>query len=635
MPFPATNLIMPTGPSHPPPTRAIALFGEARMPAPREELAWDSWTAHLEGALLRDIRCQDLEIIRGLEFVARDENWGTLSPNAAISAQHPGRLDLRGTFEFHDGPVCWNVGIQLEPGGLTITGRAEATSTVRTNRTGFVLLHPLLCLGQSLEIIHPDGSLSQGCFPTLIRPDQPAMNIRSLRYAPADNLWLELRFEGDTFEMEDQRNWLDASFKTYCRPHALPKPYTLEAGKPIEQRITVRLERRHAQVRVIEAGQPGMCARVPSIGLGVPMDAILPSQAEQALLAHLDPAFLLIEDDAANLRSDLGDWQQTTNAIGADAAFDLWCSDANCSAQRDKALCARIAEHQPAWLTIDHTPGDLSSLVNQLRQDQPDLALGTGTRAFFTELNRDRPACDGAGDFVRWTMTPTVHAMDDATVMQSLDTTPWSVRTADSFGSGRSMMVGPQTLRMRFNPEQLTQAPVPSEAVPPDNVDPRQRGLFGAAWLVGHLAGLLHERVDRVAFFEPIGPRGVVYRKAGFVQPWFDELQTGAVYPLFVVLESLMRAQGRAAKAVYLGAQGAVRGIEVLDGHGPRWIIANTSPASVRLPECAQRWSVLDAETMPDACMQPVGFWERHAHSANTETHLGAHAVAMGWGREQ
>ncbi len=630
---------MPTDPPPKAPTQAVALFGESRMPQAPTGLAWDSWTAQLESALLRNIRCQDLEIIRGLEFVARDENWGTLGPNATITAQHPGRPDLRGTFEFHDGPVSWKVGIEFQPDGLTITGRAEATSKVRTNRTGFVLLHPLSCLGQDLEIEHADGTISQVCFPTLIRPDQPAMDIRALRYAPADNLWLELHFEGDTFEMEDQRNWLDASFKTYCRPHSLPKPYTLAPGKPIEQRITVRLERRPTQVRVIEAGQPGECARVPSIGLGVPIDTPLPRQTEQALLAHLAPAFLLIEDDAAQLRSDLDNWRHTANAIGAGAALDLWCSDANCAAKQIKALCARIAETQPAWLAIDHTPGDLSTLVERLRHDHPELPLGAGTRAFFTELNRDRPAADGssAGDFIRWTMTPTVHAMDDASVMQSLDTTPWSVRTADSFASGRSMLVGPQTLRMRFNPEQVTQGPTRDEGVPPD-IDPRQRGLFGAAWLVGHVAGLLHERVDRVAFFEPIGPRGVIYREAGFSQPWFDELQTcelqtPAAYPLFVVLESLMRAQDRAAKAVRLGARGEVRGIELLDGNGPCWIIANTSPKPVTLPECAQRWSMLDANTMPDACMNPVGFWKRHAQSASTKTQLGAHAVAIGWGR--
>ncbi len=41
--------------------------------------------------------------------------------------------------------------------------------------------------------------------------------------------------EGEVFEMEDQRNWTDASFKTYCRPLALPIPYRLEPSTPVRQ----------------------------------------------------------------------------------------------------------------------------------------------------------------------------------------------------------------------------------------------------------------------------------------------------------------------------------------------------------------------------------------------------------------
>mgnify|MGYP006195238293 CR=1 FL=1 len=47
---------------------------------------------------------------------------------------------------------------------------------------------------------------------------------------------------GDVFEMEDQRNWTDASYKTYVRPLALPWPYTLEAGTELEQAVTPSLD---------------------------------------------------------------------------------------------------------------------------------------------------------------------------------------------------------------------------------------------------------------------------------------------------------------------------------------------------------------------------------------------------------
>ena len=49
----------------------------------------------------------------------------------------------------------------------------------------------------------------------------------------------ECRMEGDTFEMEDQRNWSDASYKTYVRPLALPWPYRIPAGEPVRQEIVL------------------------------------------------------------------------------------------------------------------------------------------------------------------------------------------------------------------------------------------------------------------------------------------------------------------------------------------------------------------------------------------------------------
>ncbi len=48
--------------------------------------------------------------------------------------------------------------------------------------------------------------------------------------------------EGDAFEMEDQRNWADASFKTYVRPLSKPRPYVIAKGADDRQRITVSVE---------------------------------------------------------------------------------------------------------------------------------------------------------------------------------------------------------------------------------------------------------------------------------------------------------------------------------------------------------------------------------------------------------
>ena len=35
-----------------------------------------------------------------------------------------------------------------------------------------------------------------------------------MSYQLADGMWVDLKFEGDIFETEDQRNWIDGSYKT-------------------------------------------------------------------------------------------------------------------------------------------------------------------------------------------------------------------------------------------------------------------------------------------------------------------------------------------------------------------------------------------------------------------------------------
>jgi len=42
--------------------------------------------------------------------------------------------------------------------------------------------------------------------------------------------------------MEDQRNWTDASFKTYCRPQSWPQPYEVADGDKIEHRLKLSFD---------------------------------------------------------------------------------------------------------------------------------------------------------------------------------------------------------------------------------------------------------------------------------------------------------------------------------------------------------------------------------------------------------
>ena len=99
--------------------------------------------------------------------------------------------------------------------------------------------------GEGRACRRPRGRIAS--FPPIIDPMCPFQDIRALTHEVTPGVWATCTMEGDTFEMEDQRNWTDASYKTYVRPLALPWPYTLPKGEKFEQAVTLDARRPAAE----------------------------------------------------------------------------------------------------------------------------------------------------------------------------------------------------------------------------------------------------------------------------------------------------------------------------------------------------------------------------------------------------
>ena len=154
----------------------------------------------------------------------------------------------------------------------------EALSTLRKNRIGFCILHPMACAGLPCTISHVDGSVERGAFPTYISPHQPFVEFDAITHE-MPGLTAELRLSGDTFEMEDQRNWTDASFKTYSTPLRLPfrRGGRRDAHQPGGRPLAARRRARHGRVggrgryaRRDDRSLGGTCAAAPWAGHGQP-----------------------------------------------------------------------------------------------------------------------------------------------------------------------------------------------------------------------------------------------------------------------------------------------------------------------------------------------------------------------------
>ena len=119
-------------------------------------------------------------------------------------------------------------------GTLTFSAVGTPLSDFLTNRSGFVVLHPLEgVVGKPVEVVHVDGKREKRNFPKIISPGQPIFEIRSLKHTVMPGVTATVLMEGNKFEMEDHRNWMDASYKTYVCSLLDPWPYTLKKDEAV------------------------------------------------------------------------------------------------------------------------------------------------------------------------------------------------------------------------------------------------------------------------------------------------------------------------------------------------------------------------------------------------------------------
>ncbi len=587
------------------PKRAIKLFG-TEVPEPKlRTLQAGALSAVFDNGALRYIKLGETEVLRAIAFLVRDENWGTFTPEISNLKIRQGKSDFRVTYDARckDAKRLLTYHAEIScgaDGALRFNATALPETDFLTNRTGFIVLHPLTGVaGYPVEVEHVDGRKVKDKFPAIINPVQPFFAIRSLRHKAAPGIFATCRMEGDQFEMEDHRNWTDSSFKTYVRPLAEPWPYTLPKGVEIKQSVNLtfsgKLPRPKAAGRAkpveIALGRSG--GTLPAIGVAIPE-----AEADAALvnaphIAAAAPKHLVCEVDArrGGLAGTLSVYEKLGQATKADVILEVILPGEQAPAAELAPISAAIksAKLMPAAIAISPAmdlrgvlPGSkgpagptLEQIYKAARAAFPGVRLGGGTFAFFTELNRKRPPAELL-DFVTHTTCPIVHAADDISVMETLEALPYVTQSAKAFVKGKDYCVGPSSIPARLNPYGASTAPNPDNGrVCLSNMDPRQRGLFGAAWTLGYVAALAPGGLSAITLGAATGPAGMIYRRTNYAQPYFDGVGGPAVYPLYHVIASLTGASGSKLVHAKSAAPGKIAALAYRAKSGPVLWLAN------------------------------------------------------------
>ncbi len=533
-------------------------------PAPQPErraLRAGPLTLFFESGDLRYIRLGDREVVRRIYVAVRDRNWGTIP--VAISALQIEQAADHFSITFQadhrqdDIDFGWRGTITGDRRGtIAFSMDGAARSDFLRNRIGFCILHPPeTCAGRSCVVEQHDGTRTTDEFPYHIAPNQPFVEMRAIAHEAAPGTWVELRFAGDIFEMEDQRNWTDASYKTYCTPLRLPYPAPVAAGETVAQTVTLTLAQGqlgtgtsapdHGPHTLVTVGDAPL-GPLPKLGLGVASHGQPLTATEIAHLRALHLAHLRVD-----LRLAQADWrerlaQATAEANALDAALEVALTLTDNAEAELAALVGALPDLAPPvarWLVFHEREAVTSARWTALARrilapaSSPDAALGGGTDAYFTQLNRDRPDLAPL-DLVSFSINPQVHAFDDASLVETLTMQAAVVESARQFTGDTPLAISPITLRPRFNPDATAPPAAPDPAQLPPEVDPRQASLFAAAWTVGSLAALAPTGIASATYYETTGPRGLLATADAAPWPPFDALP-GAAFPVYHVLAAI------------------------------------------------------------------------------------------------
>lgn len=546
------------------------LYGTRVVETPPVLLRAGKLEVDLVNGNLRTIRYDGTEVLRAISYLVRDRDWGTYSAEIAdLKIAQNGDL-FEVTYRARcNGPAntCLVIDVRIlgRSGHLDFQAEAVSETGFETNRCGFCILHPIVGVaGAQATVERVDGVTEATLFPDFIEPWQPFKDMRALTHEVMPDVTAECRMDGDTFEMEDQRNWSDASYKTYVRPLALPWPYQIGPNAPVRQKVSLIIRDDRTDIFRPTAETSGDPIRLelgkrsgtmPEIGLVVTPEEANTTLSAIAVLSEVAPQELLFHFDA-----DAGHGVDDMKRLAAVAAkhtgratleIALPCKASPAQETEEIAGYLRAAAFKPDAIMISPSvdrqstpPGSewpdcppLEEIYTAAHCAFPGMRIGGGMLSYFTELNRKRVP-DGQLGFISHCTSPIVHAADDLSVMQTLEALPFITRSVRAIYGEMPYRIGPSTIPMRQNPYGSRTMENPSGGrIPMANRDPRHNGRFAEAFALGYAIRVLDANLECLTLSALTGPFGLI---AGPGEP----SKEGDRRPLFSTVRMLAALAG-------------------------------------------------------------------------------------------
>ena len=454
----------------------------------------------------------------------------------------------------------WNATIHGgADGSITFEIHGEMLENFTKNRAGFCILHPLNVAGTECTIIHPDRSDTQRIFPVMVDPENPFRNIQSMLWSIAGVPYV-LDFEGDIFETEDQRNWGDVSYKTFCTPLDKPFPVELKRGEIVYQKVIFRPAQ---SLRRITAAANQIVLRyadvrtIPALGIAASTE-VRKIHAEAVVLIRalrLSHYRIDLHPEKDKWVADFSSAYETAYELGLPLEVALHLTDKYPEqmeaflvlSQQNKVRLSKVLLLQDnGMVTAQRVLDEMSVLKDAF----PRVLFGAGTNYNFNEINKNRFR-PGQADYITFALDPQEHAFDDLTILENIETLEHLVKSTKAiYGDAMQVHVSPITLRKRFNPY----ATNPDDLLIEEDkkADPRQKSAFAAIFTFGCICRLTRAGAAAVTFFQTLGDQGIISA-------------SGGPYPVYDILKQFSPYQGRRATVLESSDPLAIDGM-LIDG---------------------------------------------------------------------
>lgn len=564
------------------------------------ELSAGDWSARSAGSDLFDVEWRGTQVAQRIYFAVRDAPWNTIPAQILSRTVHEAadsfEVRVRQRHRYDSIDVTVDIAAECSvDGSLRIHTEARCESDFRYSKIGLNIHHGLDAYRGAgyraeTETGQVVGTLGDAIVPQLIRDGSLTAMFEHFDRIEFDlgSIQADFRFEGDRFEMQDHRNWIDANWKTYGTPLEYGFPMDATAGETLSQTVVLRCSGQnpdpshhpvHGAHRraTVSIGEP--VGPLPLIGTR--LGAEPPDDPALEAVAAVSPDFVRIDLDPIEVDEDPNRRAELEAQLGFAAQHDLPVELALFTRPDRADLDAGVvvpllnqAGVRVSRLVVLQASSGFSAfngaapteLVAATITAFTESGLVTdyfaGTAQFYNVINRDRPAYpDGVG--LTFAANPQVHACDDVSVIQNGRSLGEVVTDCKRHYPQSGVSVSPLELIADGGP--YPSGPPEAGARPQD--DPRYETSFAGAWLVAALDSAATAGATSVTVFDALGPRGLVSSAAAW-------------HPSAAIAAALCRRTGEPARAV--DATGGVSAIAVGQSH-PTVVVANTTDRFVRV----------------------------------------------------